>query len=132
MIANPRFWQLGNCRSSFISQGDIDRKNSGYCTIHVEHPMACTIQIKKLYNHAKLPVRSTKGAAGYDLYSAKKCAIPAHGRGVVKTGISLSFPQGLYARIAPRSGLSIKKSIDVGAGVIDSDYRGEIGFVLIN
>ena len=48
------------------------------------------------------------------------------------TGISISFPAGLYARIAPRSGLALKKFIDVGAGVVDADYRGEVGVVLFN
>ena len=48
------------------------------------------------------------------------------------TGMSISFPAGLYARIAPRSGLALKKSIDVGAGVVDSDYRGEVGVILFN
>ena len=50
----------------------------------------------------------------------------------MKTGLSISFPTGLYARIAPRSGLALKKFIDVGAGVVDSDYRGEVGVVLFN
>ena len=44
----------------------------------------------------------------------------------------LSFPVGLYARIAPRSGLALKKFIDVGAGVVNSDYCGEVGVVLFN
>ena len=48
------------------------------------------------------------------------------------TGLSISFPAGLYAKIAPRSGLALKKFIDVGAGVVDSDYRGEVGVVLFN
>ena len=50
----------------------------------------------------------------------------------MKTGLSISFPTGLYARIAPRSGLALKKFIDVGAGVVDADYRGEVGVVLFN
>ena len=50
----------------------------------------------------------------------------------MKTGLSLSFPSGLYARIAPSSGLALKKFIDVGAGVVDADYRGEVGVVLFN
>ena len=90
------------------------------------------MKVKRLVNHAKLPIRGSKGAAGYDLHAAEKCVIPANARGVVKTGIAIEIPEGLYARIAPRSGLSVKKSIDVGAGVVDRDYRGEIGVVLIN
>ena len=54
------------------------------------------------------------------------------GKGLVKTGLAISFPAGLYASIAPRSGLALKKFIDVGAGVVDSDYRGEVGVVLFN
>ena len=50
----------------------------------------------------------------------------------MKTGLSISFPTGLYARIAPRSGLALKRFIDVGAGVVDADYRGEVGVVLFN
>ena len=50
----------------------------------------------------------------------------------MKTGLSISFPAGLYARIAPRSGLALKKFIAVGVGVVDSDYRGEVGVVLFN
>ena len=48
------------------------------------------------------------------------------------TGLAISFPAGLYARIAPRSGLALKRFIDVGAGVVDGDYCGEVGVVLFN
>ena len=50
----------------------------------------------------------------------------------MKTGLAISFPAGLYARIAPRSGIALKKFIDVGAGVVDGDYKGEVGVVLFN
>ena len=48
------------------------------------------------------------------------------------TGLAVALPAGTYARIAPRSGLAIRNFIDVGAGVVDSDYWGEIKMVLFN
>ena len=90
------------------------------------------LKVQKLSNSATLPKRSTDGAAGYDLCASQDCTIPAGGKGLVKTKLSISFPTGLYARIAPRSGLALKRFIDVGAGVVDSNYRGEVGVVLFN
>ena len=58
--------------------------------------------------------------------------VPKQGMALIKTGISISIPYEHYARIAPRSGLAWKNFIDVGAGVIDEDYRGEVGVVLFN
>ena len=60
------------------------------------------------------------------------CVIGGQDKGLVKTGISIGIPHEHYARIAPRSGLAWKNFIDVGAGVIDEDYTGEIGVVLFN
>ena len=51
---------------------------------------------------------------------------------MVKTDLSIACPPGTYARIAPRSGLAVKKGIDCGAGVVDADYRGNVGVVLFN
>ena len=53
-------------------------------------------------------------------------------QGQVATGLSVAFPPGTYGRVAPRSGLTIKHRINVGAGVIDPDYRGEVIVVLEN
>lgn len=53
-------------------------------------------------------------------------------RTLVKTGIAMALPRGTYGRVAPRSGLAFKHGIDVMAGVIDSDYRGEVGVILVN
>ena len=49
-----------------------------------------------------------------------------------KTSLSLAISFGCYGRVAPRCGLALKKFIDVGAGVIDSDYRGKVGVILFN
>ena len=83
-------------------------------------------------NSATIPKRSTEGAAGYDLSAAEEATVPAQGKSVVKTGLSMAIPEGCYGRIAPRSGLAVKRHIDIGAGVIDQDYRGEVGVVMFN
>ena len=58
--------------------------------------------------------------------------VPARGKALVGTGLAFGIPEGNYGRIAPRSGLAAKFCIDVGAGVIDSDYRGEVKVLLFN
>lgn len=64
--------------------------------------------------------------------SAYDCTVPANNKAVIKTGLSIAIPAGTYARVAPRSGLAVKHFIDTGAGVVDEDYRGEVGVVLFN
>ena len=71
-------------------------------------------------------------AAGFDLHSIEDTVVPARGKALVGTGLAFCIPEGNYGRIAPRSGLAVKNSIDVGAGVIDSDYRGEVKVLLFN
>ncbi|KAA1466084.1 dUTP diphosphatase [Dentipellis sp. KUC8613] len=88
--------------------------------------------IKRLSDKAKLPTRGSPLAAGYDLYSAEKKVIPARGKALVDTQISIAVPAGTYGRVAPRSGLASKFMIDTGAGVIDADYRGVVFVLLFN
>ena len=90
------------------------------------------LYVKRLTKSALLPSRGSAMAAGLDLYSSEEAIIPSKMRAVVKTGISIAIPEGYYGRIAPRSGLSVNYGIDVGAGVIDSDYRGEVCVLLFN
>uniref|UniRef100_A0A4X2JVZ2 Deoxyuridine 5'-triphosphate nucleotidohydrolase n=1 Tax=Vombatus ursinus TaxID=29139 RepID=A0A4X2JVZ2_VOMUR len=71
-------------------------------------------------------------AAGYHLYSAYDYTILAMEKGLVKTDIQISLLPGSYGRVAPHSGLIAKHFIGVGAGVIDEDYRGNVGVVLFN
>ena len=79
-----------------------------------------------------LPIRQTNGSAGFDISANNRHHIDAWSRKLVSTGLKVSFiPDDYYLRIAPRSGLSIN-GIDIGAGVIDSDYRGEIKILVIN
>ena len=74
----------------------------------------------------------TSGSAGYDLHSSEGSVTAPHSRQLVATGIAITVPAGTYGRIAPRSGMSVKHSIDVGAGVIDEDYKREVKVLLIN
>ena len=73
---------------------------------------------------AIMPTRGTDGAAGYDLYALEDTVINCFQFIPVSTGVSMAIPAGHYGRIAPRSGLAVKHGVMVGAGVIDSDYRG--------
>lgn len=106
------------------------------------------LKVKRLNEKACLPKKGSAGAAGYDLCSAEKCVVPARGKYLVKTGLSIALPDETYGRVgnftiyfqnsnslicsAPRSGLALKHSIDTGAGVIDMDYRGECNALIIH
>ncbi len=70
----------------------------------------------------------------YSLYytSAHDTVIPAQGKVIVATDISIAIPEGHYGRVAPRSGLAAKHHLDTGAGVIDADYRGPVGVGMFN
>jgi dUTP pyrophosphatase len=91
-----------------------------------------SLLVKKLVEHAVVPSRGSEFAAGYDLSSSVDCVVPAGSRTMVATGISIKIPSGTYGRVAPRSGLAFKYGIDVLAGVIDFDYRGEVKVILLN
>jgi len=85
----------------------------------------CDIYI--IYNFIILKFEDHVGFLSYVISivwcSAYKYIIPAHGKELVKTDLQIEVPFGTYGRIAPRSGLAWKNHIDVGAGVIDADYR---------
>jgi dUTP pyrophosphatase len=91
-----------------------------------------TLQVKLLSQNAKLPVRATDGAAGYDVYSVISITIEPGQRALIPLDIQFSPPPGTYIQIASRSGLSAKHLIDTTAGVIDSDYTGNVTVVLHN
>ena len=81
---------------------------------------------------ARLPIKGTPQSAAYDLYAAETKTVPAHTRALITTGLKLAeCPDDVYLRIAPRSGLAVK-GFDIGAGVVDSDYRGPVKILFIN
>jgi deoxyuridine 5'-triphosphate nucleotidohydrolase len=90
------------------------------------------VQFKKLSPDAIIPTRSEPDAAGLDLYASEALEVPPLSTRLVKTNIAWFVPKGYYGRIAGRSGLAYKKSVDVFGGVIDSSYSGDIGVILFN
>merc|ERR1712212_1210947 len=90
------------------------------------------LQYAKLTENAFAPSKGSKLAAGFDLHSAYDYEIPAHGKVIAKTDLQIRVPDGTYGRVAPRSGLAAKHFIDIGAGVVDQDYTGNVGVVMFN
>lgn len=88
--------------------------------------------VKRLTYSATLPSRGSAHAVGYDLYASEDYLIPRGARMIVNTGIAIVIPKNCYGRVAPRSGLAVKHGIQVGAGVVDPDYTGEVKVVLFN
>ncbi len=101
---------------------------------------------KQVYQNGSLLQYATQGASGFDL---RAIAVSSHGnefnldkeftlaagdRCLVKGGISSSMPSGFEMQVRPRSGLALKNGITVlnTPGTVDSDYRGEIGVILLN
>ncbi len=79
-----------------------------------------------------LPEYASAGAAGADLRASEETVLAARGRAAVATGLRLEIPPGHVGLVWPRSGLAVRHGIDTLAGVVDSDYRGEVRVVLVN
>ena len=94
--------------------------------------MSAPIRVKKLSDTAIIPTRGSEVSAGWDLYASQEVVVPARGKAIIATDIAIAVPVGFYGRVAPRSGMAWKKHTDIGAGVIDADYRGPIGVVMFN
>lgn len=95
------------------------------------------IKIKKLRENAMIPTRSSKEAAGYDLYACLDCdglEIFPHTNVKIGTGFALEIPDGYFAGIFARSGIATNQSLRPAncVGIIDSDYRGEYFIPLFN
>jgi dUTP pyrophosphatase len=91
-----------------------------------------SLLVQKLTDHAILPTRGSSKSAGLDLYSPISGTILPRQRLLVPLDISIQLPAGTYGHVLPRSGLAVKNGIHVGAGVIDQDYRGNVGVLLFN
>ncbi|MDQ2975423.1 MAG: dUTP diphosphatase [Acidobacteriota bacterium] len=90
------------------------------------------LSFKRLDSRATLPSRGSASAAGLDISVIEDLVIQPRQRTLAHTGLAVAIPEGYYGRLASRSGLATRKGLDVLAGVIDADYRGEIGCLLFN
>ena len=91
-----------------------------------------TLKVKKLDEEAQLPCLGSLESAGLDLRTLESVEIQAGQRALLRTGIAMSIPVGMVGLIWPRSKLAAKKGVAVLAGVVDSDYRGEVMVSLLN
>lgn len=91
-----------------------------------------TVNFKRLTTDAIVPTASTRGSAGMDIASRIYIVVPAKEWVTIPTGIAMEIPGDCYARIAPRSGLAFHHGLMINAGVIDSDYRGEVKVIMYN
>jgi len=95
------------------------------------HPTTTVAHIQLLSSLAKLPVRGSTQAAGYDVFSMKSCQLEPQMITEIPLDITIQLPPGTYVQILPRSGLA-QKGISIYAGIIDPDYRGNIIVLLHN
>ena len=90
------------------------------------------LNFKKLDDKAKLPTKGSLESAGLDLCIIEDVDILPLGSAIIRTGLSMAMPRGFVGLIWPRSKLSAKHGAQISAGVIDSDYRGEIMIAMRN
>lgn len=90
------------------------------------------IKFKKLDKDAIVPKAQKEGDAGLDIYSLEDKVVWPGEQQSIRTGIAMAIPSGFVGVVKPRSGLALKHQIDTKAGVIDSNYRGELVIVIRN
>jgi dUTP pyrophosphatase len=92
------------------------------------------VKIQKICEDAVLPKYAHETDAGMDLYSVKRYVLKPRHRLLARTGLKMEIPRGYEMQIRPKSGLALKEGITVlnTPGTVDSDYRGEVGVILIN
>lgn len=90
------------------------------------------LEVKLLDERATAPTQAEGRPVGIDLYSNANVRVPGRGQKVIGTGIAIAIEEGYYGQIKERSGMSVRTPLGIKAGVIDSDYRGEIKVVFQN
>jgi len=97
-------------------------------------PDDIAVRVVRLDHDLPLPAYARAGDAGLDLLAREALLLPAHGWGLVATGIAIELPVGWAAFVLPRSGLAARHGVSClnAPGLIDSGYRDEIRVILVN
>ncbi|HPI67239.1 MAG TPA: dUTP diphosphatase [bacterium] len=90
------------------------------------------LKFKKIYSDAMVPTYGRAGDAGMDLYSYEDKELLPGERYTFKTGVAVEIPENFVMVFWDRSGLAVKHGLTVLAGVIDSNFRGEMGVCVLN
>lgn len=92
------------------------------------------VPLKKLDERAIVPKNAYRGDAGVDLHALEGCVLQPFERRLVHTGIAIAIPAGYAGFVLPRSGSALKKGLSLvnAPGLIDSNYRGEVGVIAVN
>jgi dUTP diphosphatase len=99
--------------------------------------MAITVRIRRVGERGPpldLPHYQTPGSAGLDLLADEAVGLAPGERRLVPTGIAVEIPPGYEGQVRPRSGLALRHGVGMvnAPGTVDSDYRGEVGVLLVN
>ena len=121
------YWATNSCIAACANTLSAANARLVWTCFKRMHSCMCT---RNLVQYLRLLLCAS--ASALHACSAEDCTIPARGKYMVNTDISVAIPPECYGRVAPRSGLAWKHSIDTGAGVIDSDYRGPLKVILFN
>jgi len=110
----------------------IHQKRSAETALIPEKRETTSLRIMKLSDKATIPTKGSRFAACHDIYALKDGMVPAKEQKMVETGIAIGLPERTYGRLAARSGMASKMGIEVGGGLIDADYTGEVKVILRN
>ena len=131
-IASHVVFDESNFTSETITPGYTALMKAGKQKSIVDSSEKDSIKFRKLHPNATLPKRATASSAGLDLYAIEDFEIQPQTVKPIRTGIAVALPKNTYGRIAPTSGNTVKKKVDIRAGVVDQDFRGEILAVMQN
>jgi dUTP pyrophosphatase len=132
LCSNNRFKQCCKFDDIVERRTSQSHQKDKICPASETEPSVEQIKFILKSDKASAPERGTAYSAGYDLKSVETCIVPAKSHKSIKTDIAVVLPKNTCGRIASRSGLSFKNGIEVGAGVIDEDYRNELMINLYN